>query len=112
MRKDSSEAFIREEVRKILTNEKQVLNEFLSWGDDDSVSGGGPELHVFKTLFQPFVDVFNVAVVALQDTASIVMDTTKYALTFDDEKRKNIKERFVMIKFFGITILGGKKLKR
>lgn len=94
MRKDSSEAFIREEVRKILTNEKQVLNEFLSWGDDDSVSGGGPELHVFKTLFQPFVDVFNVAVVALQDTASIVMDTTKYALTFDDEKRKNIKERF------------------
>jgi len=88
-----NENFIREEVKKILSEEKKILNE-LSWGDDDSSYGGGPELQVFNTIFQPFVDVFNVATVALQDIASITMDVTKYAFTFDDEKRKNIKERY------------------
>jgi hypothetical protein len=90
----SNEEFIRREVKKILNEEKRVLNEDLSWGDDDSSFGGGPELQVFSTIFQPFVDVFNVATVALQDIASITMDVTKYAFTFNEEKRKNIKERF------------------
>lgn len=92
-----SEDFIREEVRKLLgkqSNKFRQLNEDLSWGTDDTSFGGGPELDVFGTIFQPFVDVFNVATVALQDIASATMDITKYALTFDEEKRKNLKERF------------------
>jgi hypothetical protein len=93
----NSENFIREEVRKLLgkeSNNSRQLNEFLSWGDDDPTFGGGPALNVFGTIFQPFVDVFKVATVALQDIASATMDITKYALTFDEEKRKNLKERF------------------
>jgi hypothetical protein len=93
MNEGNSEKFIREEVRRILGTEKRLLNE-LSWGDDDSSYGGGPELHVFKTLFAPFVDVFKVAAVAMQDTASIVMDVTRYALTFDEKKRKDLETRF------------------
>ncbi len=85
--KKTNEEFIRDQVRKI-------LNEDLSWGTDDALFGGGPELDVFNTLITPFTDVFKVAFVAAKDITSAMIDIADYAITFNPEKQANIKERF------------------
>ena len=82
-----SEDFLRLQVRRILKEE-------LSWGTDDSYYGGGPELSVFNTLIMPFVDVFQTAFVAFKDITSAALDLADYAITFDPEKQKDIKERY------------------
>ena len=83
----TEENFLRQQIRKL-------LREDLSWGTDDSMYGGGPELDVFNTLIMPFVDVFKVAFVAFKDITSSMIDIADYLITFDEEKMANIRERF------------------
>lgn len=83
----TTEQFIKEAVNKIILAEQ-------SWGTDDSSYGGGPELDIFKTLIEPFTDVFKVAFIAAKDITSTTFDVTNYILTFDAEKRADIKERY------------------
>tara|TARA_B100001094_G_scaffold231484_1_gene226304 strand:- start:468 stop:1679 length:1212 start_codon:yes stop_codon:yes gene_type:complete len=82
-----AEQFIKNAVNKIILTE-------LSWGTDDSNYGGGPTLDIFKTLIEPFTDVFKVAFIAAKDITSTTFDVTNYILTFDPEKRADIKERY------------------
>lgn len=83
----TEENFLRQQIRKL-------LREDLSWGTDDAMYGGGPELDVFNTLIMPFVDVFKVAFVAFKDITSSMLDIADYLITFDEEKMANIRERF------------------
>lgn len=83
----TEENFLRQQIRKL-------LREDLSWGTDDAMYGGGPELDVFNTLIMPFVDVFKVAFVAFKDITSSMIDIADYLITFDEEKMANIRERF------------------
>jgi len=82
-----TEQFIKEAVKKIILSEQ-------SWGTDDSSYGGGPSLDIMKTLIEPFTDVFKVAFIASKDIISTTFDITNYILTFDKEKRADIKERY------------------
>lgn len=85
---NQNETFIREQVRRILLE----FDGDAAWAVDRF--GAGPRLNVMKTLIMPFVDVFKVAFVAAKDITSAALDITHYALTFDGEKQKDIKERF------------------
>lgn len=90
MKKDrllEDEAFLRDQVKRMLITE-------LSWGTDDALYGGGPQLNVFKTLVQPFTDVFKVATIAAKDITSAMIDVADYLITFDETKKKDIKERY------------------
>ncbi len=83
-----SEKFIREQVQKLL------LEFDLGGGWVSDQYGAGPRLDVWNTLFSPFIDVFKVAMVAAKDVSSAAIDIADYAITFDLEKQRNIKERF------------------
>ena len=83
----TEEKFLRQQIRKL-------LREDLSWGTDDAMYGGGPELDVFNTLIAPFTDVFKVAFVAFKDITSAMIDIADYLITFDETKMANIRERF------------------
>lgn len=87
-KENQNEKFIREQVQKLL------LEFDLGGGWVSDQYGAGPRLDVWNTLFTPFIDVFKVAMVAAKDVTSAAIDIADYAITFDLEKQKNIKERF------------------
>ena len=88
------DAFLRSQIRKIMIeSNRRVLSE-TDWGTDDAMYGGGPQLNVFKTLVEPFTDVFKVATLAAKDITSAMIDVADYLITFDEEKQKDIKERY------------------
>lgn len=80
------DAFLRGQIRRILSE--------TDWGTDDAMYGGGPQLNVFKTLVQPFTDVFKVATLAAKDITSAMIDIGDYLITFDETKKNDIKERY------------------
>jgi hypothetical protein len=97
MNKDNllkDDAFLRSQIRKILTEQNTRILSETDWGTDDAMYGGGPRLNVFKTLVEPFTDVFKVATIAAKDITSAVIDIADYFITFDKEKQKNIQERY------------------
>jgi hypothetical protein len=49
---------------------------------------------IYSTLIAPFVDVFKVANVAFKDTVSLTIDSVRYLLSIDNEKRREIKRRY------------------
>ena len=60
MNKDNllkDDAFLRSQIRKILTEQNTRILSETDWGTDDAMYGGGPRLNVFKTLVEPFTDV-------------------------------------------------------
>lgn len=79
---NNSDIFIREQVRKILSE----------WGDVDG--GMGTTLDLYDTFVQPVADVFKVAFVAFKDITSATLDIADYLITFDSKKQNDIKERF------------------
>lgn len=80
------DVFLRGQIRRILSE--------TDWGTDDAMYGGGPQLNVFKTLVQPFTDVFKVATIAAKDITSAMIDIGDYLITFDETKKNDIKERY------------------
>ena len=78
----NSNIFIREQVRKILTE----------WGDVDG--GMGTTIDLYDTFVAPVSDVFKVAFVAFKDITSATLDIADYLITFDSKKQDDIKERF------------------
>lgn len=97
MNKDNllkDDAFLRSQIRKILTEQNTRILSETDWGTDDAMYGGGPRLNIFKTFVEPFTDVFKVATIAAKDITSAMIDVADYLITFNEEKKKNIQERY------------------
>ena len=97
MNKDNllrNDVFLRSQIRKILTEQNTRILSETDWGTDDAMYGGGPRLNIFKTFVEPFTDVFKVATLAAKDITSAMIDVADYLITFNEEKKKNIQERY------------------